>query len=402
MSLYKDSRITELLAQPSTLVANPTAFLREVAATKTSGCLEVMSNQLRWVMHFNEGNLTSAAGSFQSLETLEYHFRCLNPQSKTPVMGLLSQAGVDTNVGLATRLDTHNCLTKLQQQGHLNVLQLTQLLENLTKEALETFLWVTEAHCRWIVGDSCSPRESVLNPDLDLNEVLQHFEQRLQEWQTVRDQIQSPHQRPYLFARDLDPATDNSAALCKFRKILKGLSIRQLALVLNQDELKVAKVLYPFIKRGEIYLRDPSSAYESWPQVPKREPAKPAVQKKTQLYKIACIDDSPTILDEMQRFLGQEEYAVTKIDDPVKATAMLFRLKPDLVLMDITMPEINGYKLCSLLRNSVALRETPIIMVSGRSGLIDKARAKVTGATDYLVKPFTRGSLLAIVEKYLY
>ena len=70
--------------------------------------------------------------------------------------------------------------------------------------------------------------------------------------------------------------------------------------------------------------------------------------------------------------------------------------------MDITMPEINGYKLCSLLRNSVALRETPIVMVTGRSGLVDKARARVTGATDYLVKPFTRGSLLAVVEKYLH
>ena len=68
------------------------------------------------------------------------------------------------------------------------------------------------------------------------------------------------------------------------------------------------------------------------------------------------MDDSPTILDEMHRFLNHEEYEVTKIDDPVKAAAVLFKLKPDLVLMDITMPEINGYKLCSLLRNSVALR----------------------------------------------
>ena len=80
---------------------------------------------------------------------------------------------------------------------------------------------------------------------------------------------------------------------------------------------------------------------------------------------------------------------------------MLFRIRPDLILMDVTMPEINGYKLCDLLRDSVMFRNTPIVMVSGHRGIIDKARAKIAGATDYLTKPFTRDSLLAMVERYM-
>jgi two-component system, chemotaxis family, response regulator PixG len=70
-------------------------------------------------------------------------------------------------------------------------------------------------------------------------------------------------------------------------------------------------------------------------------------------------------------------------------------------LMDITMPGINGYKLCSLFRSSTALAEIPIIMVTGNKGLVDRVRANIVGATDYLTKPFTEQDLIALVEKYL-
>ena len=64
------------------------------------------------------------------------------------------------------------------------------------------------------------------------------------------------------------------------------------------------------------------------------------------------------------------------------------------------MPKINGYKLCKLLRGSDNCNHTPIVMVTGNTGLIDKARAKIAGATDYFTKPFTQQELIEIVEKY--
>ena len=65
------------------------------------------------------------------------------------------------------------------------------------------------------------------------------------------------------------------------------------------------------------------------------------------------------------------------------------------------MPNINGYKLCSFFRGSASLKKVPIIMVSGRTGFIDKTRAKMVGATDYLTKPFSQSELLSVVNKYL-
>ncbi len=103
----------------------------------------------------------------------------------------------------------------------------------------------------------------------------------------------------------------------------------------------------------------------------------------------------------MRRYLNPKSFEVTKINDPFQAVSTVFRIKPDLILLDINMPKINGYKLCTLLRNSGNCTLIPIIMVTGNTGLIDRSKAKIAGATDYFTKPFTREELTRIVSKYL-
>lgn len=376
--------------------SNPVQTLQEIADKHVDGCLQIFKNDVAWRIYFQDGHLQCASSSFQSLSTLGYHFRCLGIKDCAKVTQRLSESGVITRAEDWFQAESRNLVVDwFREQGFLSSIQAIQILENLTKEAIEAFLWLAEGHFQWSQGEA----SDIPRVNLELEDLLKHFQDRLQKWQRLESLIKSPHQRPYLFSQISDKTSPPD--LVKLSKLLRGMSIRQLALILNQDELEFAKLLYPFIKRGDVLLRDPPKSYLNLPTIP------PPVQKPdskasvTKTFKIACVDDSPTILDEMHRFLDHNEYEVTKIDDPVKASSVLFRLKPDLILMDITMPEINGYKLCGLLRNSVALRETPIVMVTGRSGLIDKARAKIAGATDYLVKPFTRGSLLAVVEKYL-
>jgi len=376
---------------------SPLQLLRESATNRQDGCLVTECNGLTWHIYFHGGRLWSAASSFQSPATLDYHLRCVGLKNLVGSNSVLSQASLAVRgEGDLQLWQSNSILSWLQDQGKINFLQRHQILENITKEAIESFLWLTDGDYQWVKGKSMADGQMPNGANLDLEDVLAYFQKRMQFWQQFGPLIRSPHQRPYLFNQDTQERC--TPELVKLGKLLRGMSIRQLALVLNQDELKVARLLYPFIQRGDVYLHAPHQAYRKLPEIPQVIPSKVA----TKVYKVACIDDSPTILEEMYRFLNHEEYEVTKIDDSVKAASILFELKPDLVLMDITMPEINGYKLCSLLRNSVTFRETPIIMVTGRSGLIDKARAKVSGSTDYLVKPFTRGGLLALVEKYIH
>jgi CheY-like chemotaxis protein len=79
----------------------------------------------------------------------------------------------------------------------------------------------------------------------------------------------------------------------------------------------------------------------------------------------------------------------------------IIRLKPDLILLDIEMPNLDGYELCSLVRKHSHFKDTPIIMITGRTGFIDKARAKLVRASGYLSKPFTQADLLKEVFQHI-
>jgi twitching motility two-component system response regulator PilG len=127
-------------------------------------------------------------------------------------------------------------------------------------------------------------------------------------------------------------------------------------------------------------------------------PASPSGETR---YTIACIDDSPTILQAISTFLNDSGVAVVMINDPVKALMQVMRSKPDIILLDVGMPNLDGYELCSLLRRHPSFKQTPIVMVTGHTGFIDRAKAKLVGASGYLTKPFTQSELVKTVFKYL-
>lgn len=124
-----------------------------------------------------------------------------------------------------------------------------------------------------------------------------------------------------------------------------------------------------------------------------------SVKKRT--YKIVCVDDSPTMLKEISYFLDDESFSVSTISDSVKALMQIVRLKPDLILLDVRMSGINGYELCRLLRNHSSFKNTPVIMVTGNTGIIDRVKARLVGASGYLTKPFTQAELVKMVFRHL-
>ena len=118
-------------------------------------------------------------------------------------------------------------------------------------------------------------------------------------------------------------------------------------------------------------------------------------------YTIACIDDSPTVLNAINSFLDDKSFSVVMINDPVRALMQVVRIKPDLILLDVEMPNLDGYELCSLLRKHSLFKTTPIIMVTGNTGFLDRAKAKLVRASGYLTKPFNQSELLKMVFKHL-
>ena len=122
---------------------------------------------------------------------------------------------------------------------------------------------------------------------------------------------------------------------------------------------------------------------------------------RQQSYTIACVDDSASILNTIQRYLENDALSIVQINDPMRALLEIVRAKPDLILVDVGMPKIDGYAICRMLRKHQNFQHTPIIMVTGNTGLIDRAKAKLVGATDYMTKPFTQEELNTMVFRYL-
>ncbi len=126
------------------------------------------------------------------------------------------------------------------------------------------------------------------------------------------------------------------------------------------------------------------------------------VKKSGSGKKILVVEDSRTQRIIICRMLKQNSYDTAEAGDGYEALGQLDKEKPDLILLDIIMPGMDGYKVMSLIKEKPGMKDIPIIMLTSRDNLIDKMRGKVSGTNEYLTKPFVYEELISKVDKYLY
>ena len=117
--------------------------------------------------------------------------------------------------------------------------------------------------------------------------------------------------------------------------------------------------------------------------------------------KVMVIDDSKTIRRTAETLLKKEGAEVLTATDGFEALSKISDLKPDIIFVDIMMPRLDGYQTCALIKNNHIFRATPVIMLSSKDGLFDKARGRIVGSEQYLTKPFTRDELLDAIRQHV-
>lgn len=397
---------------------DPYQLLTELSSSQATGVLKTSNGRTVWHLYLKGGELQYVDCSVQTLSQLSY-FLCRQGLEQAYNSLKEMPPAIDGADDVSTATDNKGLIQRslfwLEERQMLDSMQSKQLLEDIIQDALETFLWLRQGQSAWANGVATPEWVTLILgkiPVMELVDTVRFLRQRMKGWQNGCSEIWSPYQRPYLLDfRDISqPVTGGKLspeALTKLAQLMsRGFSFRQLSVLLKQDELHIAQLFGPYVEQKVICLRNPQPPFDRLPKVPRVAKIHPVQSPQTtqdtkRVFKIVCIDDSPTILSEIERCLGSSRYEVTTVDDPIQASSIIFRIKPDLILLDITMPKINGYRLCSLLRSSAVFDETPIIMVTGNTGLIDKTRAKLAGGTDYFTKPFTQKGLTDIVEKYL-
>ena len=341
---------------------HPLSLLAQLTSRRATGCLRIFTGTVSWSIYLEDGKLTYASYSDKLFERLDDHLRQLSQQipdlnSATRVQMRLIFEPKGENQPISDA--DYQAICWLVNKGYISSSQAGTLIENLAKEVLELFLSLKEGSYEFSAENSLNQLPKFCS--LDLRLLVEHCQKQLRNQQNSQSPLPAAGQKP------LENAT----------KLPQSQTLSQMQLG------------QPLSKQSNFDSKDSNN----------NKAAQQTASKG--LYTVACIDDSQTVLSSIKNFLDEKTFSVVMINDPVKALMQILRSKPDLILLDVEMPNLDGYELCSLLRRHSAFKNTPIIMVTGRTGFIDRAKAKMVRASGYLTKPFTQAELLKMVFKHI-
>ncbi len=392
---------------------DPNKLLKKLENNLGTGYLQVSSGSVSWQIHSHHGKLTYASNSIlshpvYSFTRLKTHLSRMGYDSALATVrsSFREPLFFSSSRGQHIQYPEYQAIRWLLDKHHLNDTQAASLIGKLMRENLELFLSLKEGKDEFY---SYSPRIQTLY-EFAIQPTIGYCKRRWYAWQSLASVIASPYQRPYvrnqeLFCKANEKDEVESSIKQKLVPLLNGHSIRYIADLLRRDELEFAKFLRPYIENSSIILREPEAPFN---KLPKFDPTESTPKSKLNFSQnngkvpvVACVDDSPNTLDTIERLLGHERFSFVKFQQPTKAAILLARLQPDIIFLDVTMPKINGYELCRMLRHHSTFKEIPIVMVTGRDGMLDKVKAKMVGASDYVTKPFTESDLLKVIDKHL-
>ncbi len=402
-----------------------TNVLNRLSHLQENSCLQITYNSTTFFIHFNGGKLIYATNSLAPFERLERHLRRLsnqNPQLSTSVIK-------QPRLNLANDLQSYTQFPSdyqgiiwLLDQGHLETQEAVTLLRRITREVFESFLCLPDT-CQYKFVPKLQTFQELCQ--FDFPAYSEQCQKRLESWQAFAEKIWSTYQRPYLVTEKTKAISNLTAeqnqTICQ---LLKGLNFRQISAILDLDELVIAKLLYPSMLDNTIVVRDPKAPFDQLPTLHHKKTvdanqtldsdwrgedsgfqinshSKQTVIALEDIWKVAYVDDEKSFHSLVEKYLDKSLFSTLTIQDAMEAFSKLIEFQPDLIFLDVNMPHLNGYELCTLLRNHQNFKATPIIMVNEAQGLINSTKFRLAKATDSLAKPFNRTQVLNIIFKYL-
>ncbi len=181
-------------------------------------------------------------------------------------------------------------------------------------------------------------------------------------------------------------------------------TLRDLAVKLNINVVHITKNLANYINKGYLELVEITDIPDNITPFLKCSPSSSNKKSKVKNVKtklIICIDDSSQICKTMEQIIVGFGYKFISIQDSLHAVSHLLKCNPDMIFLDLIMPIVNGYEICSQLRRISKFKQIPIVILTSNDGMVDRVRAKVVGASAFLPKPITPDRVKAMIEKFL-
>jgi len=238
---------------------------------------------------------------------------------------------------------------------------------------------------------------------LDTRKLVGEVEKKWLGWQKAKVADRLPNQAPVIKNLEKLRQQTSPASYQALVRLLNGsFTLRDIAINRKRDIVDIITLLLSYIQSGVVELHDIHDLPIPIPNLPQAIAKPPVIDTSnpnTPL--IACVDDSPAVCQAMEKILSSAKYRFVAIQNPLRAIATLLARKPDLIFLDLVMPDTNGYEICAQLRKITSFRNTPIIILTGNDGVIDRVRAKVVGSSDFLAKPVDAETVLSVTYRHL-
>jgi len=356
---------------------------------------KVNSPRLHWKIYFNEGNLIWANGGMNSQRSWQRHLSkyCSDIDLKQ----------VNFNRSEKYRCPEYSNLGILIQHQistpeNLNKLIMSKIVESLfdifqQEKSTPLELEAEKLTLSNLIGETNG--YSLIS--ISLERGFKHMQQEWSVW--IKNGFNSvyPEHAPKIKSREQLKQAVPVVVYQNFIKLLDGRrSLRDLAVGMNKDLLLLTKSIYPYVHKGLLELVPVSEL--NLVENSKANLRSKSTSGSKQL--IACIDDSPQICQIMNQIITKTGHQFLGIQQPIQAVPKLIGVNPKMIFLDIGMPILNGYEVCTQIRRVSKLQEIPIIMLTGNDGVFDRVKAKVCGASDFLSKPTEADKILQTIDKF--
>ena len=240
---------------------------------------------------------------------------------------------------------------------------------------------------------------------LDWSKIKQELNRRQQQWVKLAPQIPGMDGIPRIGSRGLDRVTDPLIKKHLQEYVDGKNTLLDIAEKMDKEPFKVAKSYLKWVHEGWVSFGSSNSdrvtsEINTLSNQNLQSTSKQANGAFVNLPTVLSVDDSPIVQISIKRAL-QNHYQVILASKAAEALDILSKQKIDLLLLDLTMPDVDGLEFCKTIRQMTKFRDLPIVMVTARDGLIDKMKGQIAGTNKYLTKPFEPEELLEVVNKYI-
>jgi len=362
--------------------------LAVLSQKQATGKLVLEQGEQQWELYFFQGCLIYATGGWHRARRW---YRAVGQHCRNFQVDL---RGLE-----AGELWEYQLLQQGIAKNEMNLEQAKAIIQSSASEVFFSLISQSSLRREWFPSKKYVSNiiPSLLLSLTEVQQVLYSTQQIWGKWKAMNLSSVEPEQAPLL---RLSPELKNrfsSNSLLTLNKVFNGENtLWDIAFKRKQCVTVTARALHNYIKQSLVNFRivpDLPSPIEQWRLAASiAKPGRPL---------IACIDDSPTVCAFLEQILCEGGYRVLKIQDPIQGVSLLAKHNPALIIMDVLMPKTSGFALCNFLRKTSAFRETPIVFLTGKDSIIDRTRAKLIGASDFLSKPASPEKVLQVVDKYL-